>query len=229
MERQKITVLVAGYPALCLTWLPESLREQCIELAGGIDSYARLLAAMTAAPIDLLVLDRDLPGLGDLAGLPAVHAARPMTRVLLTGGPLHNGTLTGALRYGVRGLIVKPGHTDEYLKAIDAIRDGDIWFPRRALADAVMDLVERFGAGKPNDIPTGEWTVLTVREREIAAWLTHGMTNKEIARKLGVSEKTVKAHLSNMFQKMKVHRRINIALGQNGARRSRQAGLTTNI
>ncbi|MGH8570066.1 MAG: response regulator transcription factor [Gammaproteobacteria bacterium] len=74
-----------------------------------------------------------------------------------------------------------------------------------------MNLAERRREGTPEQVSQAEWQALTAREREVAARLGSGATNKEIAREIGISEKTVKAHLSHIYTKLKVNRRVQVA------------------
>jgi len=209
--KASITVLVAGSPTLHQTLRAAARRARFIELAGDTDNSGRLLAAIAAAPFDLLVVDVGLPGLGGVAGLRAVHGVRPKMKILVAGEYFHHGALADALRHGVLGFVVKPGHPDDYLAAMYAIWHGDVWFPRSALAQAVRNLAERRREGTPEQVFPAEWQALTAREREVAARLGSGATNKEIGREIGISEKTVKAHLSHIYTKLKVNRRVQVA------------------
>jgi DNA-binding NarL/FixJ family response regulator len=161
-----IKVLVAGCPTLLQTLRAAVRRARFIQLAGETESSGRLLQAVAAAPFDLLVVDVDLPGLGGVAGLRAVHVAQPKMKILLAGGYFHDRALANALRHGVLGCVVKPGHPDDYLAAMYAIWHGDVWFPRSTLAQAVMNLAERRRDGTLEQVFPVEWQALTARERD---------------------------------------------------------------
>ena len=131
--------------------------------------------------IALAMVDEGLPGLGGVAGLRAVHVARPKMKIVCSPeNILHHGALADALRFGIVGFVVKPGQPEDYLAAMYAIWHGDVWFPRSALAQALMKLAEQRREGIPEQVSTAGWHALTAREREVAARLRSGATNKEI-------------------------------------------------
>ncbi len=105
-----------------------------------------------------------------------------------------------------------------YLRAIHAVCAGELWFPRWAMTDALNRLLEgrRFAvtpAAASADLEAGPaLNVLSEREQAIVVLLRQGLTNKEIARRLGVSDQTVKMHLRNVFRKLGAHNRTQLAL-----------------
>lgn len=100
-----------------------------------------------------------------------------------------------ALKQGYKGYLYPDQGLEVLAKALNAVARGELWAERRMLADLVGEPSPRF----------------TQREKEVAALAAMGLSNKEIAKELGISERTVKAHLSAIFQKAGVKRRSQLA------------------
>jgi len=100
----------------------------------------------------------------------------------------------------------------ELIKAIRTTHAGELWAERKVLSQVVDSLLQRM-EGLNTPLAALRET-LTEREEEVVKWVIHGMMNKEIAAQLGISEKTVKAHLGNIFSKLKVSRRLQLLLHQ---------------
>jgi DNA-binding NarL/FixJ family response regulator len=104
---------------------------------------------------------------------------------------------------GVSGYVLHDEPHEELMKAVLAVARGEIWCPPRVAAV----LMRRMGPhGSTPDMPLGT-ARLTVREREILALIDGGLSNKEIARKLSIEVRTVKNHVHNLLEKLRVHRR----------------------
>jgi two-component system nitrate/nitrite response regulator NarL len=115
--------------------------------------------------------------------------------------------LRGALTAGADGYVSKEASISELTTAIRGVHDGDAWVDRRVLLRWLRGDVSAGGASA-----AGEADTLTAREREILGLLASGGTNKEIARTLSISDKTVKTHLNNIFRKLGVTRRLQAVL-----------------
>lgn len=144
----------------------------------------------------------------------------PSTKIVLFAGQPQEGEGIAALKAGARGYC--PRRVAPFLlkKAIERIKRGEIWIGRKAIAnllDELTSLTDRrrneLGSipGSP-DHPRSRLASLTRREREIAHLLGAGVSNKEIAGRLHVTEKTVKAHLTIIFRKLGLSNRLQAAL-----------------
>jgi len=115
-----------------------------------------------------------------------------------------------ALKAGAKGYLSKDVGISDLIKAIQAVHQGELWVERKLMA--------RFFEGEAIADPKGEDRSgktkegLTPREQEVLRFLTKGTTNKEIAKALFISEKTVKSHLNSIFRKLKVSRRLQAIL-----------------
>ena len=135
--------------------------------------------------------------------------------VLLTTQPIEIEEMSQMVRLGGWGCLALDSPPEAYVQAITAVVQDDLWFPRNVLSH-----VARFNfRAKPSVMPgqrlqqaSSNESIenLTVRERAVIEQIHQGCSNKEIARTLGISEETVKRHLSNMFQKLGVRRRTQL-------------------
>ena len=119
-----------------------------------------------------------------------------------------NELVVAALRAGVRGFILHGCSRDDFAHAIQRIAAGEIWASRKQLSDAFTQALSPHGYAAPHS----EQEDLTPREQEIVERLCSGLSNKEIARELHISDKTVKTHLQRIYKKSRVHSRLQLAL-----------------
>ncbi len=188
-------------------------REHGLRVVGRAGTVQELLNLVEKSPPNVLLLDSDL-GHGDAIDLICtLRDEYPQIRVLLfTGAYLAAEVVLRSLRAGAWGCLSKDEQFEVLLKAIRAVSQGEIWAPRRLLSQA---FVER-PVGKLCQEGSTQW--LTAREQEICHHVARGETNKEIASRLFITEKTVKSHLHRIFHKLDVHHRVDVAMLQVGNR-----------
>ncbi len=117
------------------------------------------------------------------------------------------------LQSGVRGCCPMQIEAEMLNKAVATLLAGETWLPRRLVARVIDNLFEAKDAIEhPPQKQDNRLATLTPREREVAQLVTAGLNNKLIARQLHVTERTVKAHLSNIFQKLNIENRLMLAL-----------------
>jgi len=171
----------------------------------------------------ILVLDLALPRLGRVHGLPAIQQLSPSTRMLvLTDVPADSEALC-ALRAGARGYdtrSIDPGHLK---KAVQAIRKGEIWVQRKFIQSLVAELMSLTELRQTVPDPTADRRLerLTGRQRVVAELISRGACNKEVAARLKIAERTVKAHLTEAFRNLGVSDRLQLALLLTGRSRAR--------
>jgi DNA-binding NarL/FixJ family response regulator len=174
-----------------------------------VDAHA-LELALGRGRTCVVLLDLSLRGLGGVAGVPAVRRANPRSRlILLTARPSTHEAVAG-LRAGARGYCRRTIDAALLRKAVAVVQKGEVWVGR-ALVARIVDQLGGDGVER-NGHSAADVSALTAREREIAALVAAGGANKEIAGRLGVSERTVKAHLTAVFRKLGVTDRLRLAL-----------------
>ena len=159
---------------------------------------------------DVLLLDLAMPRLPGLEALRSISAgALPVRTILVTGAVTRSDVLT-ALQHGARGIVLKDAAPDLLFKSIHAVMNGQYWIE----SEAVSDLVAAFRESRPAAPPSSSVRQfnLTPRELEIIRAIGEGHANKDIASLLGVTEPTVKHHLTSIFDKVGVSNRLELAL-----------------
>lgn len=164
-----------------------------IVVAGEAGDGAAGLALIERERPDIVLLDLQMPGMGGLQLLEQLHSRALSTRVIVLTTFTQDEMIFQAIRLGARGYLLKDASTHELLRAIDVVAGGGSLITPLA-AERLAERVFR-----PDQ--------LTNREREVLALLAEGSRNKEIAARLGTSEKTVQFHIANLFGKLEVQSR----------------------
>jgi two-component system, NarL family, nitrate/nitrite response regulator NarL len=160
---------------------------------------------------DILLLDLVMPHLTGLETLRELSGSSTPVRTIVLTASIEKEQIAQALQLGARGILLKEASTDVLLKSIRTVMNGQFWVGQ----DKVTDLVEILRTHMPSsDEPkTARKTFgLTARELEVVAAIVSGFTNREIAGKFSISEQTVKHHLRNIFDKVGVSNRLELAL-----------------
>ncbi|HKW98543.1 MAG TPA: response regulator transcription factor [Bryobacteraceae bacterium] len=173
---------------------------------------AQVLKLVEESKPDILLLDLHMPGVHGLEILKKMQEAASPTKVIVLTASEDKNEFVQAMKLGTAGIVLKQSPTELLLKSIRKVYAGEIWLDSHTTA-AVM---RRFSAGE--DVPGfengrgRERSPLSQREREIVALVTQGYKNKEMAEKMFISEQTVKNHLHNIFDKLGVSDRLELAL-----------------
>ena len=154
-----------------------------------------LLEALNTHNPDLLLSDLYLPGPDLFEVLAGVLAARPGQKVMVMSGMLNDINSARLYKLGVHGIASKTGTVEEILKGVEAVLAGRSHYPEAFLAKL---------QGGPESAPPE----ISKREVEVMALVANGLSEKEIAAKLGLSEKTVNNHKRNIFAKLGVQNQV---------------------
>jgi DNA-binding NarL/FixJ family response regulator len=172
-----------------------------VEVVGVADGGEQAVAVCVAARPDVLLLDLSMPDLDGVEVSRRLATAVPEARVVVFTSFSDRERIVQALDAGAVGYLLKDAEPEEIHSAILAAARGEAPLAPKAAAALLADR-----AARPATIE------LTAREREVLALVVQGMANKQIARRLGISEKTVKGHLTNLFQRIGVTDRTQAAL-----------------
>ena len=185
-------------------------KEKGIEIvAEATDGHQTLEAIMEVKP-SVLLLDISIIEGNRFHAISKIKNHCPTTRALLLSGDLEEETVFETLKAGIKGYVCGKANSEELIKAIKAVHRGELWVQRRLISKFFDGEAEAYSKAQDEDENTR--TCLTVREREILGCLTTGVSNKEIAEKLFISEKTVKTHLNSIFRKLRVTKRLQAIL-----------------
>jgi len=165
---------------------------------------------------DVLLLAADMGRPSLFQFLRQMQAQACVSKTLIVTDRFDHEFIGTILRFGAKGCLRTISSPPYVVKAILAVRGGDIWLERKLLAQAVAGLITKSGGRGPGgaDRNSPTYSSFTSREREIVALLRTGLTNKEIAKELNVSTETVKKHLRTIFLKLGVRRRTQVVLSR---------------
>jgi two-component system, NarL family, nitrate/nitrite response regulator NarL len=160
---------------------------------------------------DILLLDLKMPGLDGLTALQKLQNSRTKTKVIVLTASEDKNQFVQAMKFGTCGIVLKQTATELLIKSIRKVHAGEIWLDSHTTA-AVM----RQFSSPMDTAPLGsrdrDRSPLSQREREIVVLVAQGFKNKEMAEKMFISEQTVKNHLHNIFDKLGVSDRLELAL-----------------
>jgi DNA-binding NarL/FixJ family response regulator len=158
---------------------------------------------------DVLLLDLNMPEVSGLTVLRELSASGCAVRTLLLTADLGDQDTVQALEFGARGVIMKHSATELLFKSIRTVMSGQFWVGRECVADLVQSIRSR--ALPAGDAPRRPAFGLTARQLDIVSAIAAGATNHDIAQQFSISANTVKYHLTNMFEKLGVSNRIELA------------------
>jgi len=197
-------------PSQKLVWLVddnEEFRSVAEALFSGHQQYS-LLTFASAEPAlqagkdgieapDALFLDIELPGMSGIEAIDHFKQTIPQTKIIILSNFDKDPYIQEAFQKKVDGYLLKPFDMEEVIGAIDAALQGGVRVDQK-----VMAKVARLIGFSP---PAAKDYGLTEREVEVLTWLRNGLHKPQIARKLHISINTVKSHLHNAYQKLRVH------------------------
>jgi DNA-binding NarL/FixJ family response regulator len=182
------------------------------EAADGLEAEAKALALKP----DIVLLDISLPLRDGIETARAIRARLPDTRIIVLTAWADPDKLIEAINAGAEGYITKDMPPHKLIAAIHSALAGD---PPIA-GTVALEALRRLGRSGVSADPSTALRQLTMRQMQIVRFLAEGLTNKEIASSLGVSDETVAAHLKTIFKKLGVHSRAGAAWAYLAAERT---------
>jgi DNA-binding NarL/FixJ family response regulator len=159
---------------------------------------------------EVLLLDLAMPRVPGLEALSELSKAKTPVRTILLTAQIERAQIVEALQLGARGIVLKESATELLMEAIRVVMSGQYWVGRESVSDLVATLRELMPRG--GEEPSARRFGLTPREMEVISAIVAGYTNKDIAQRFAISEQTVKHHLTNIFDKVGVSNRLELAL-----------------
>ncbi|MES2958757.1 MAG: response regulator transcription factor [Pseudomonadota bacterium] len=194
-------VLIADDHPMVRDALARTVREldaaADVQQAGDFDSLLRLALSASAAPVDLALVDLNMPGMNGVDGLRRLREQLPTLPVVIASGQDDAATVRNVLAAGAVGFIPKTERTEVLLNALRLILAGGVYVPLRSLEEpsAIAAPAQALASG------------LTPRQRDVLRALSRGQPNKLIARELGLTEGTVKIHIAAILRALQARNR----------------------
>jgi DNA-binding NarL/FixJ family response regulator len=164
--------------------------ELDLEIVGATGSTEDLIAQGAQWRPDVVLLDFEMPGLSGVRAVRELARAMPDARVVIFTAYADDDKIVGAVRAGARGYILKGAPATEVARAIRDVNAGGSFLPPPIAAVLAAEVREPAPAA------------LTEREREVLRFVADGLSNKQIARRMGIAERTVKFHLNSVMTKL---------------------------
>ena len=216
-EKKKATVriLIADDHPIVRDGLKKLLLlEDDFEIVGEAADGREVLDKVQELDPDVLLLDLRMPNLDGLSALQALQQSNKRTRVIVLTASEDKNEFVQAMKLGCSGIVLKQTAPDLIVKSIRKVNAGEIWLDSHTTAAVMRQFQtgqESSGSGQAGG-KGRERSPLSSREREIVALVAQGYKNKEMAEKMFISEQTVKNHLHNIFDKLGVSDRLELAL-----------------
>ncbi len=182
--------------------------EDDIEVVGEAgDGVAATELAATAVP-DVILMDVRMPKRSGIEACIAIKEAAPTARIIMLTVSDEEADLYDAVKNGASGYLLKDSSIDEVAQAVRVVADGQsLISPSMAIK-----LLDEFKQMARSDRPQGPTPRLTDRELEVLKLVAQGLNNREIAKRLFISENTVKNHVRNILEKLQLHSRMEAVM-----------------
>jgi two-component system nitrate/nitrite response regulator NarL len=190
LARSAIRSLLAGDPSFELVGEAVNGKE-AFELCGLLQP-------------DLLLLDINMPEWDGMEATRQIKQHHPQIRIVILTVSDDVADLLTALQFGAQGYLLKNMEPEHWLAYLHSLILGDVEYPRKMAGT----LLQQLRAGGNVVEPKPE--ILTRREQEILGYLGRGLTNRELAEKLFIAENTVKNHIKNLLEKLRLHNRSQL-------------------
>jgi two-component system, NarL family, nitrate/nitrite response regulator NarL len=186
--------------------------EEDIDVVAEAGDGREVLELLQNIEVDVVLLDLRMPGMDGLTALQRVQSLGRKIRVIILTASEDKNEFVQAMKFGCSGIVLKQTAPEYIIKSIRKVFSGEIWLDSHTTAAVMRQFASPADAGSSTGARGRERSPLSTREREIVGLVAQGYKNKEMAEKMFISEQTVKNHLHNIFDKLGVSDRLELAL-----------------
>lgn len=213
VETKFIRVLIADDHPIVRDGLKKLLLlEDDIKVVGEACDGRQVLELMQEHEPDVLLLDLRMPNLDGLSVLQSLQQTGRRTKVIVLTASDDKNEFVQAMKLGCSGIVLKQTAPELIVKSIRKVNAGEIWLDSHTTAAVMRQFASPADTLSGSNGKARERSPLSTREREIVQLVAQGYKNKEMAEKMFISEQTVKNHLHNIFDKLGVSDRLELAL-----------------
>lgn len=200
-------ILIADDHALFRDGLRSLLVAQGHEVIGEAKNGREAVELTRSLSPDLVLMDVSMPEIDGIAATRLIAAQMPDMKVVILTASEEEAKLFDAIKSGAQGYLLKNLEADEFFEMLDRAQRGE-----PALTPALAKkLLQEFAKPPESAAPPAEEETLTAREREVLELMVEGVTsNRKLAKRLGLSENTVKFHVRNILDKLRLHNRAEV-------------------
>jgi DNA-binding NarL/FixJ family response regulator len=204
----EITVALVDDHPLFRSGVHETLAAEAdIEVVGEAASAVDAVRIAKSTSPDVVLLDLGIPG-GGLSAAEQIARLCPTTRIIILTASEHEDDVAAALRLGVNAFVVKGVSGPELVRIVRGVSQGDVYVSPHLAASMLM---HAGGSGR-SGAPANSVDDLSKREEQVLALVADAYSNKEIASRLAISDKTVKHHMTNIMEKLQARNRVEAAM-----------------
>ncbi|MCS6954384.1 MAG: response regulator transcription factor [Bryobacterales bacterium] len=208
---KKIRVMIADDHPIVREGLRRLLeREPDMEVVAEVGDGNAVVPAIESTQPDVVLLDLRMPGTDGLACLQQLQRVNHTSKIIVITASDDKNEFVQAMKLGCSGIVLKQTSSELIVKSIRKVNAGEIWLDSHTTAAVMRQFASSQEPGTGGRVR--ERSPLSQREREIVALVAQGYKNKEMAEKMFISEQTVKNHLHNIFDKLGVSDRLELAL-----------------
>jgi len=186
--------------------------EDDVEIVGEAADGDATVALVEKLDPDIVLLDLRMPGMDGFAALQRLQRLGKKTRVIVLTASEDKNEFVQAMKLGCSGIVLKQTAADLIIKSIRKVHAGEIWLDSHTTAAVMRQFASPSEPAMQGGARARDRSPLSHREREIVALVAQGYKNKEMAEKMFISEQTIKNHLHNIFDKLGVSDRLELAL-----------------
>lgn len=206
MHKRFVTtrMLIADDHPIVLDGIAALLRDSGVEIVARCRDGEQVLQEHARTQPDILLIDVQMPRLTGLQILKTLRSRGDTTPIILLTASLTSAEAIEAMQLGVNGLVLKESAPQQLLQCLESVRSGERWLDPEATLRALQYATNQ--TAEPAKSP------LSAREIDLVRLVTYGLRNKEIAAEMSITEGTVKMHLHNIYEKLGIGSRTELAM-----------------
>lgn len=185
--------------------------EPNFKVVGECETVEETAALIKKEKPDMVLLDLNLEDGDSLGIISEIPKLSRQTQTIVLTSEKDTSFHCKCLKLGANGLVLKEKSSDELFKAIDKVREGDLWFEQAIMGKVLLEYT-RPPSNTDDNSDLNKINSLSIREKEVITLIGEGLKNKDIGERLFISETTVRHHLTSIFSKLEITSRLELVI-----------------